>query len=180
MTRADDQRELDGLRSLDPQVISAVYERYFQVVYRFIFFRVGDAMLAEDLTGEVFLRLLQAARSKRAPEVNLKGWLLGTSAHTVNDHFRGHYRQPLAELPENLEDPDGRPAEEVEHRENQNRLREAMTLLTPEQQQVITLRFGDGFSLEETASLMNKKVNAIKQLQLRALAALNRKIGGPL
>ena len=177
MSTSDDQSELDGLRSLDPQVISAVYERYFQTVYRYIFYRVGDPTLAEDLTSEVFLRLLQAARSNRAPAVNLKGWLLGTSAHAVNDHFRGSYRQPLANLYDGIEDTAQQPAEEVEQRERQRRLRGAMAHLTPEQQHVLALRFGEGYSLEETATVMKKNVNAIKQLQLRALAALNRKIG---
>jgi RNA polymerase sigma-70 factor, ECF subfamily len=180
MSTSDDQSELDGLRSLDPQVISAVYERYFQVVYRYIFYRVGDPNLAEDLTSEVFLRLLQAARSNRAPSVNLKGWLLGTSAHAVSDHFRGSYRQPLASLHDGLEDQDSRPTDEVEQRERQQKLRGAMALLTPEQQHVLALRFGEGYSLEETAAVMKKNVNAIKQLQLRALAALNRKIGESL
>ena len=49
--------------------------------------------------------------------------------------------------------------------------------MTPEQQNVLALRFGQGYSLEETASLLEKKVNAVKALQFRALAALQRQIG---
>lgn len=57
------------------------------------------------------------------------------------------------------------------------RPRYALTLLTEEQQQVLALRFGQGYSLEETATRMEKNVNAVKALQFRALASLQRQIG---
>jgi RNA polymerase sigma-70 factor (ECF subfamily) len=180
MIRTDEQRELDGLRALDPQVIGAVYDRYFPVVYRYVSYRVGDAIQAEDIASDVFLRLLEAARANRAPRTNLKAWLLSTSAHAVNDHFRKAYRQPAAELHDSIADPGSDLWEDVEHRERQRKLRYALTDLTPDQQHVLALRFGEGCSLEETASMMKKNVNAIKQLQLRALAALYRKLGQTL
>jgi RNA polymerase sigma-70 factor (ECF subfamily) len=83
----------------------------------------------------------------------------------------------MTELNDSLPDPGIDPQVDVEHRERRSKLRKAVAELTPEQQHVLALRFGEGFSLEETASVMQKNVNAIKQLQLRALAALNRKTG---
>jgi RNA polymerase sigma-70 factor (ECF subfamily) len=177
MTSADDPRELDGLRALDPQVVGAVYDRYQPVVYRYVAYRVGDPIQAEDIASDVFTRLLEAVSADRAPGTNLRAWLLSTAAHVVNDHFRKTYRQPTAELHDSLADPGIDPQVDVEHRERQRKLRVALADLTPEQQHVLALRFGEGFSLQETASVMKKNVNAIKQLQLRALAALNRKIG---
>ena len=178
MTTADDRQELDGLRALDPQAISAAYDRYFPLVYRYVCYRVGDPSQAEDLCSDVFLRLLEACRTDRGPSSNLKAWLLSTAAHAVNDHYRKVYRRPTAELTEEFADPGTDPVEDVELRERQDKVRRAMIDLTGEQQHVIALRFGEGFSLEETAALMKKNVNAIKQLQLRALAALNRKMEG--
>jgi RNA polymerase sigma-70 factor (ECF subfamily) len=177
MSSTDEQRELDGLRALDPQVVGAVYDRYHPAVYRYVSFRVGDPLRAEDIASDVFMRLLEAISSGRAPRSNLKAWLLSTAGHAVNDYFRKTYRQPLTELTDSLPDPGMDPQVDVEHREQRWRLRKAVADLTPEQQHVLALRFGEGFSLEETASAMKKNVNAIKQLQLRALAALNRKIG---
>lgn len=176
----DDQHELDGLRALDPQVISAVYDRYFPVVYRYVRYRLGDQVQAEDIASDVFMRLLESCRADRAPISNVKAWLLSTAAHAVNDYFRKVYRRPSAELTETFPDPGTDPADDVELRERQSKVRQAMSLLTGEQQHVIALRFGEGFSLEETAIVMKKNVNAIKQLQLRALAALNRKMEGSL
>jgi len=180
MTSADDQRELDGLRALDPHVVAAVYDRYHSVVYRYASYRVGDPIRAEDIAGDVFMRLLEAVSANRAPVTNLKAWLLSTAAHAVDDDFRKSYRRPTTELNDSLADPGVDPRVEVEDRERRRKLRVALANLTPEQQNVLALRFGEGFSLEETASVMKKNVNAIKQLQLRALAALNHKIGEAL
>jgi RNA polymerase sigma-70 factor (ECF subfamily) len=174
----EDQRELEGLQALDPQVVSSVYDRYFPAVYRYVTYRVGDPVQAEDITSDVFVRLLEACRAKRGPASNLKAWLMSTSAHVVNDHFRKVYRRPEDELGEDVPDPGTNPVEDVELRERRRKVRRAMAKLTGEQQHVIALRFGEGFSLEETASVMKKNVNAIKQLQFRALAALNRKMDG--
>jgi RNA polymerase sigma-70 factor (ECF subfamily) len=177
MATGDDHNELDGLRDLDARVLAAVYDRYFPAVYRYVCYRFGDGSLAEDLTSEVFVRLLESCHAGRAPQTNLKGWLLSTSAHAVNDHFRRAYRHPTAELNEDFADSGTNPVEDVELRERQRKVRGALSHLTGDQQHVIVLRFGQGFSLEETAQAMKKKVNAIKQLQLRALAALGRKMG---
>lgn len=171
------QNELDGLRSLDPQVIGAVYDHYYPDVYRFVRYRLNDESTAEDIASEVFIRLLDAIKNGHAPQTNLKAWLLGTASHIVTDYFRQVYRRPTEELPETLPDERPDPLVDVEQREREDNLRSAMAKLTEEQQNVLTLRFGQGYSLEETASFLKKNINAVKQLQFRALAALNRSAG---
>jgi RNA polymerase sigma-70 factor (ECF subfamily) len=69
------------------------------------------------------------------------------------------------------------PAAEFDQREQQRKVKDAYQALTPEQQEVIALRFNQGYSLEETAAIMKKNVNAIKALQFRALSTLSREIG---
>ncbi len=68
----------------------------------------------------------------------------------------------------------GTPDAAVEAGEEQGEIRRALRFLTSEQQHVLTLRFGGGYSLEETAEMMGRKANAIKALQFRALQALRR------
>jgi DNA-directed RNA polymerase specialized sigma24 family protein len=94
MLMTDDQRELDGLRRLDSQVISVIYDRYFPAIYRYARYRVSDENHAEDIASDVFVRLLEAVRAGRAPETNLKAWLLTTASHVVNDFHRKTYRRP--------------------------------------------------------------------------------------
>ena len=180
MTLPTSQTELDALRKLDPQAIGAVYDSYYSDVYRFVRYRLDDEAVAEDIASEVFVRLLEAVESGQAPRTSLKAWLLGTASHIVTDHFRQAYRRPTAELPETLLDGQPDPALDVEDRERSRHLKTALSKLTEEQQNVLTLRFGQGYSLEETAVLLKKNVNAVKQLQFRALAALNRSAGETL
>ncbi|MCB9113197.1 MAG: sigma-70 family RNA polymerase sigma factor [Anaerolineales bacterium] len=165
------------LEKLDSKAIGAVYDQYFPEIYRYALYRVGDQSLAEDIASDVFIRLLEAVRSGRGPETNLKGWLIGTASHIITDHLRKKYRRPEEEIPESLADLGPGPATEADQREKNRLVRDAYSKLTPDQQMVLALRFGQGYSLEETATHMDKNVNAIKALQFRALAALQREIG---
>ena len=174
MTLADGQGKI---QSLDAQAIGAVYDRYFSDVYRYVMYRVGDAAIAEDIASEVFIRLLEAVKAARGPESNLKGWLIGTASHAVTDHMRKKYRRSEEEIPESLPDLRPGPATEADQRERNRAVQNALQKLTPEQQHVLAMRFGQGYSLEETAAQLNKNVNAVKALQFRALAALQREIG---
>jgi len=172
-----DQSELEGLQLLDPQAVGAVFDRYFSEVYRFIRYRLNDEHTAEDIASDVFVRLLEAVKTGRGPKTNLKAWLLATASHIVTDHLRKAYRRPESELSETMPDGTPDPSNDYEKLERDRCLKSAMTMLTDEQQYVVTLRFNQGYSLEETAALMNKNANAVKQLQFRALAALNRALG---
>lgn len=173
-----DQEEITGLKRLDHQVINAVYDRYFPEVFRFIKYRINDELLAEDIASDVFVRLLEALSAGRGPDKNLRAWLYSTASHIVVDHLRKKYRHPDEELPESLHEDTPGLHEDLEKQERGQQLRQAMNALTEEQQNVITMRFNNGFSLEETAAIMKKNINSIKQLQYRALAALNRAMGG--
>lgn len=180
MSISTEQAELDGLRRLDPQGISAVFDRYYPEIFRFVRYRLNDELAAEDIASDVFVRLLEAMKSGRGPQTNLRAWLLATASHIVTDHMRKKYRRPTDELPETIADGNPGPSLDYEHRERERRLKSAMSTLTEEQQNVLAFRFNQSYSLEETASLMKKNVNAIKQLQFRALAALNRALGDML
>ena len=177
MALPDTRRELDGLRKLDPQAVATIYDRYFPDVYRYVFYRLGNESLAEDIASDVFVRLLEAVKAKRGPKTNLKGWLLSTASNVIADHLRHVYRRPTEMLSETMPDLGSSLTDEVDRRHQADSVRQAYAQLTPEQQNVLALRFGDGCSLEETAAVMQKKVNAVKALQFRALAALQRHIG---
>ena len=177
MSVSSDQGELDGLRELNSQVIGAIFDKYYPDVYRYVRYRLSDETTAEDIASDVFVRLLEASQQGRGPQTNLKAWLLGTASHIVMDHMRRTYRRPTDTLSENMLDPLALPVDEFDRRERDQLVRGAMKNLTEEQQHVLTLRFGEGYSLEETAAVMKKNVNAVKALQFRALSSLQRGIG---
>ena len=177
MSLPDTRRELDGLQKLNSQVIAAIYDRYFSEIYRYVYYRLGSETLAEDIASDVFVRLLEAVKKKRGPQKNIKGWLLSTASNVIADHLRRAYRRPTEALSESLPDFASSLTDEIDRRQQSDSVRQAYAQLTPDQQNVLALRFGDGYSLEETANVMQKKVNAVKALQFRALAALQRQIG---
>lgn len=174
--------ELDGLRDLEPHTISAIHKRYFLEIFRYARYRLSNESIAEDIAGEAFTRLLESVNSGRGPHTNLRGWLMSTTSNLVNDHLRNQYSHPTEKLTEDLElhAEDPSPTQHVEHKDRNQLLHQALVKLTLEQQQVIAYRFGNNYSLEETAQLMEKNVNAIKALQFRAIAALRRNIGDGL
>jgi RNA polymerase sigma-70 factor (ECF subfamily) len=177
MSITDGQQELKSLRELDAKTIGAVYDQYFSEVYRYVLYRIGDQTLAEDIASDVFVRLLEAIQAGNSPQTNLKGWLIGTASHAVTDHLRRKYRRPEDEISESMPDHGPSLVAEVDKREQNRVVNDAYTQLTADQQHVLALRFGQGYSLEETATFMNKNVNAVKALQFRALAALQRELG---
>lgn len=180
MSLPNPRNELDGLEKLDPQSIAAIYDHYFPGIYRFVRYRLGDDQLAEDIASDTFVRLLEAVKNGRAPRTNLRGWLTATASHLIADYLRRAYRQPTQALSDDLHDFAASLTEEVERRQQDVSVRKALAQLTPEQQNVLALRFGSGYSLEETATVMQKNINAVKALQFRALAALQRNIGEAL
>ena len=177
MSTFHERRALAGLRKLDSQSVSAIYDQYFSEIYRYVRYRINDDTVAEDLASDVFVRLLESAQKNQGPQTSLKGWLIATASNAVNDYLRQQYRRPVEKLSESIPDESLSIHAQVDLREQNQLVQNAFTQLTHEQQDVLALRFGQGYSLEETATYMKKNVNAIKALQFRALASLQRQIG---
>jgi RNA polymerase sigma-70 factor (ECF subfamily) len=177
MSVYEELQALDGLQDLDAQAIGAIYDQYFPEVYRYVRYRINDDSAAEDIASDVFVRLLEAAQKGQGPQSSLKGWLIATASHAVNDHLRRQYRRPVEALSESLPDRSASVHSEVDSREQNRMVQRAYAQLTSEQQHVLALRFGQGYSLEETAAHLKKNINAVKALQFRALASLQRQIG---
>ncbi|MBY8872967.1 sigma-70 family RNA polymerase sigma factor [Micromonospora sp. PLK6-60] len=164
----------------ESEAFGLIYDRYVDTVFRFVYFRVGNRQLAEDLTSDTFLRALKRIGSFTWQGRDLGAWLVTIARNLVADHFKsGRYRLEVTTgdvLDADREDrgPEGSPeAAVVEHITNVALLT-AVTQLNPEQQECIVLRFLQGFSVAETARAMGKNEGAIKALQYRAVRALAR------
>lgn len=164
----------------DTEAFGLIYDRYVGTVFRFIYFRVGNRQLAEDLTSDTFLRALKRIGSVTWQGRDLGAWLVTIARNLVADHFKsGRYRLEVTTgdvLDADREDrgPEGSPESVVVDHITNVTLLTAVKQLNPEQQECIVLRFLQGFSVAETAHAMNKNEGAIKALQYRAVRALNR------
>jgi RNA polymerase sigma-70 factor (ECF subfamily) len=164
----------------DAEAFGQIYDRYVDTVFRFIYFRVGNRQLAEDLTSDTFLRALKRIGSFTWQGRDLGAWLVTIARNLVADHFKsGRYRLEVTTgdvLDADREDrgPEGSPeAAVIDHITNVHLLG-AVKQLNAEQQECIVLRFLQGFSVAETARAMGKNEGAIKALQYRAVRALAR------
>jgi RNA polymerase sigma-70 factor (ECF subfamily) len=176
LTVQDELTLLARARQLDSEALARIHDIYYTSIFRYVAFRVGDHATAEDLTSEVFTRLLSALRDKSAPQNTLRGWLYGVAARVVSDHHRRAYRAPQVELDEELVSADHDPADIVDRKLTQESVKRAMQDLTEEQRHVLSLRFGSDLPIQEVARALGKSEGAVKQLQARAVAALARQL----
>ncbi|GAA3443604.1 sigma-70 family RNA polymerase sigma factor [Planomonospora venezuelensis] len=161
----------------DTEAFGTLYDRYLDLVYRYILLRVGSHPLAEDLTSETFLRALRRIADFTWQGRDFGAWLVTIARNLVTDHFKsGRHRLEIstAEVFETPLDGPHIPENAVVAAMVNHRVLSAVRSLRPEQQECVVLRFLHGMSLAETALIMGKKSGAIKALQFRAIRALAR------
>ncbi|WP_367134588.1 sigma-70 family RNA polymerase sigma factor [Saccharothrix sp. HUAS TT1] len=158
----------------DTDAFGALYDRYVDVVYRYVLFRVGDRTLAEDVTSETFLRALRSIGSISYQGRDVGAWFVTIARNIVFDHVKSsRYRLEVttAELADNREVADG-PEQEVLTDATNAELLRCVAQLGEDQRECITLRFIQGLSVAETAARMGRNEGAIKALQHRAVRRL--------
>ncbi len=171
----DETAVIERAQRGDPAAVMRLYERYQALVFRYIFYRVrGDQNCAEDLTADVFVRMLAKLKTYVQGDQPILAWLYTIAHHLVIDHYRSN-GTPHLPLEEDLVAGDvGHPVKATEDRLAQERLAKVLKCLTEEQRQVILLKFVEDRDLVEVAALLGKNERAIRSLQHRALDALHR------
>lgn len=167
---------LERASRAEPGALAELYDQYVDRIYNYVYHRVGQAELAEDITGQVFMRMLEAIRGGRAWNTSFSGWLYRIAHNLVIDHYRRRQRASFVDIDDAapIQSREGDPAQSTELQLDRERLRAALLLLTEEQAQVITLRFLEELSIAEVSEIMGKTDGAIKALQYRAVLALKR------
>ena len=177
MLEADEGALVQRARRLERTAISALYRRHVQAIYRYIYYRVGDASTADDLTAEVFLRAIEGLPDYEPRGVPFAAWLYRIAQARVADHFRREQRAVEAPLREDRPSGEDSLLTQVEGSLYHQELWAAIRELTPDQAQVIVLKFVEGLSNAEVAHILGKTEGAVKSLQHRALNALQRLMG---
>jgi RNA polymerase sigma-70 factor (ECF subfamily) len=162
--------------ALDRARLAAIYDEYYQPIYRYVYRQVGEVETARDLTADVFHRLLRTVETGGYPDQHVSAWLYRTAHNLVVDHYRRQEHRRHLPLDEELVNINDDPAGAAEQRLSAAQVRAAVQYLTPDQQQVIVLKFLEGLSNQEVADVLGKPVGAVKSLQHRALAALQREL----
>ncbi|MBI3964581.1 MAG: sigma-70 family RNA polymerase sigma factor [Chloroflexi bacterium] len=172
----DEIRDLvDRAARGDAQAFGLLYDRYLDPIYRYVYYRVGLVSEAEDLTEEIFLKAWEAIGKFRWQGVPFSAWLYRLAHNRVVDYTRR--KRPSAPLLESV--PAHGPDTEtvVADRLEWERVVEAMRGLTVDQQEVLTLKFIEGYENDEIGVITGKREGAIRAIQFRALAALRSILG---
>ncbi|MBI2304182.1 MAG: sigma-70 family RNA polymerase sigma factor [Chloroflexi bacterium] len=173
----DEAEIVNRAKKGDETALAELYETYFEPVYRYVALRVNSTADAEDITEQVFLRMLEAIGSYQWRNTPFSAWLFRIAHNQVVDHWRRSARERKLAVEMMATSEVWRPVSAETALEVRLRLEElvqALKQLTGAQQRVVALRFGAELSLAETARIMGKSEGAVKALQHSALAAMRR------
>ena len=166
---------ISGAKEGDAASFAELYQLFYDKIFRYVSFKTGDAIEAEDITEDVFLKMLESIHSFRWQGYPFSSWLFRIAHNLVVDHFRKKARRKS--LP--LEDAGGMVGStsydldgDLDVKLSLRQVHEAMEDLTKLQREVMSLRFAAGLSVLETAQAMGKKENAVKALQHAAIKKL--------
>jgi RNA polymerase sigma-70 factor (ECF subfamily) len=172
---ASESHLIERAKAYDEEALGELYRRHANAIFRYVYYRVGDQAVAEDVVGDVFERALEGLPSYQDTGRPFEAWLYRIAHARVVDHYRRQGRRHVAPLTEGLPaDGETDPHQLAAFQDDVRRAWEAVSHLTEDQQQVISLRFIAGFSTAEVARLLGKTEGAVKALQHRALASLRR------
>lgn len=166
-----EQELLTKAGQFDTRALAEIYDHYSPRLYRYSMRLLGDDYAAEDCVSETFSRFLKALQAGKGPRDYLQAYLFRTAHNLIVDHYRR--QSPTEELDEDL--PQAETTEGVaEDNLRQSRVRVALHKLTEDQQQVVALKFLEGWENDEIAQALHKPIGAVKSLQHRALAQLQK------
>jgi RNA polymerase sigma-70 factor (ECF subfamily) len=163
--KTDEQREKEDR-------LAGLYDEYFDRIARYIYVRLGDRNEAENLAGEVFLKALESLKSYKERGIPMQAWLFRIAHNVSVDHLRK--RGKIATVPIDgvqiaaKEDPVATAEKNIE----MERVNEAIQKLTPEQREVVRLRFFGGLSSKEVGDILRKSDGAVREMQRSAVERL--------
>lgn len=175
---------LDAARRGEPAAYDRLYNLYADRVFRYLFARLGQRELAEDLTADVFVRLLKTLPrfkvNRARPVASFSAFIYRVAGNLLTDQYRKQKHRNHQDIDDqpHLADQRPEPFAQTAMAENRGELVAALEKLGEDQQAVLRYRFGDEYSVLEVAAIMGKSTGAIKALQHRAIANLRRILTG--
>ena len=157
--------------------LEELYLIHFDRIYSYLHMTVGNRHDAEDLTTQTFLKMLESIGRFRWQSAPFSAWLFRIAHNLSMDHFRANRRwQPEEEVPEPADSQERSAEDEALQSIGRQSMMSLIDTLSPEQQQVLTLKFVFNFANGDVATILEKTEGAIKSLQHRALVSLQKQI----
>jgi len=174
---ADARSLVERAQAGDREALEELYLVHFDRIYSYLHLSVGNRHDAEDLTTQTFLKMLEAIGRFRWQSVPFSAWLFRIAHNLAIDHFRARRRvQAEDDVPEPLETVESSAEDQAMDSLGQAGMLALIERLSSEQRQVLTLKFLFGFANAEVAGILGKSEGAVKSLQHRALASLQKHV----
>src|ERR671925_1358796 len=171
------RRLVDRAQQGNREALEELYLLHFDRIYSYLHMSVGNRHDAEDLTTQTFVKMLESIGKFRWRSAPFSAWLFRIAHNLAMDHFRANKRwQPEEEVPEPEPPEESAAEEEALESIGRRSMLELIEDLSREQQQVLTLKFVFNFSNGEAATILGKTEGAVKSLQHRALASLQKQL----
>ena len=158
-------------------VLAGLYEECYDRIARYVYGRIGDRAAAEDIAGEVFLKALQSLGSYREQGIPMQAWLFRIAHNMLVDHLRKKSKYRMVPIDSVTEPHDSGLEEQIEKKVEMETVLRAMTGLTPDQREVVNLRFFGGLSSKEVGSVLGKSDGAVREMQRAAMEKLRGILG---
>jgi RNA polymerase sigma-70 factor, ECF subfamily len=171
----DEELLVQRAQQQDSEALTRIYEAYFDKIYRYLVVRVRNEIEAEDLTQQVFMKVLQSISSYKSKGVPFSSWIYRIAHNQMVDFMRQQNKKATVDieglqLPDNADDPQ----QVIEQQVDVEEVKKATQKLTAAQQEVLSLRFTAEMSIAQCAEIMGKSEGAIKALQHSAVLALRK------
>jgi RNA polymerase sigma-70 factor (ECF subfamily) len=157
--------------------LAGLYEECYDNIVRYVYAHIGNRAEAEDIAGEVFLRALKSLKSYREQGVPMRSWLFRIAHNLTVDYLRKMDRRKTVPIDTVVMPAEDNPADAAEKNVEFERVSRAMEDLTPEQREVISLRFLGGLTSREVGNILHKSDGAVREMQRAALEMLRRLMG---
>ena len=179
----DESALLKAAASLDQDALAKIFDEYAPAIYKYLLRLGAGPQEADQITGDVFARILEKFSEGKGPRKNLRSYLFQTAYHLLVDDSRVRQRTAILDVADTVKQESTPVQSMTEEKFLHEKLAKIMKReLTEEQRTVIVLRFQEEFSLKETAEIVGKNVNAVKALQNRGInrlrEAMSRENGG--
>ena len=154
--------------------LASLYEEYYDKIARYAYVHIGNRTEAEDIAGEVFLKALQSLKSYTERGIPMQAWLFRIAHNLVVDYFRKAAKRKTIPIDTVQVEADTNPAAVAEKNIELERVNQAMEQLTPEQREVLRLRFFGGLTSKEAGNILNKSDGAVREMQRAAIEKLRK------
>jgi RNA polymerase sigma-70 factor, ECF subfamily len=179
LRRDEDDQALARIARDDPSAFGELYERHVTAIYRYVYYRVGNADDTEDLTARVFVRALKHVKNYNDRGVPFTAWLYRIAHNVVANHHRDNFRHPSVPLDDieshgaHHDDADS----QIDGQRDRDRLLRAIRQLPEDRQQLVVLKFVEQLQNTEIGQIMNRSEGAVKSLYHRTLVQLREALG---